>query len=237
MAIKKTKSKISSNRDNLCIYCNKGFSRPKTLLAHMCVKKQRYNDRNTPGGRKGLYVFRMYCSMATNSTKVKSDMDFINNNFYMAFVKFGRYLLALQPIDSDGFIRYLVMNSIKIDEWTSEETHEKYLEEYSQKEPAEKALERTVITMQEWAEENNDVYVNFFKSVHPVEATYLIRGGRISPWVIFLSQNGYDLLEKMSTEQIDIIANMIDADFWQKQIMKNKDDAKFIRDILKEAGI
>lgn len=237
MATKKTKLKKSSNRDNLCKFCSKGFSSEKTLISHLCPKKKRYADKDTPGARLGFRAFQRFFELTTQSKTPKSEMDFIQSPYYIAFVKFGRYLIDLHPLSPEEFTDFLIKNAIPLKSWCVEAVYEKHLSLYTKKEPACRAAERSIVTMTVWADENNDDYNNFFKHVHPVEATHLIRSGHISPWVLYLAESGQELFDRLNDEQAKLISNVIDPDYWQDKMLKKKDDVVFIRTILKGANI
>lgn len=237
MATKKTKLKKSSSRDHECKFCNKGFSTERTLSAHMCPKKRRWTDRNTPGAKLGFRVFQRFYELSTSSTKPKTEMEFIKSQYYTAFVKFGRFLIEINPIDAEGFITFVIEKSIPLDKWTRTEAYESYLFEFIQKERPERAIERTIISMSEWAKDNESVYNEFFQKVHPVEATFMIKSGHISPWVLYLADSAEYLFNRLNDEQGTIIGTVIDPEFWQKEFSRRRDDVRFIRGILKEAKI
>lgn len=237
MATKKKILKRSSNRDNCCKFCNKGFASEKTLIAHMCPKKRRFKDKDTPGAQLGFRVFQRFNELSMNSKKPKTEMDFINSSFYAEFVKFARYLIALNPLGIEGFIDFLIKNAIPLKSWSSEGVYEEYLYEFTKKELPDRAIERTIIAIDEWATTNNCEMGDFFKAVHPVEATYLIKSGHISPWALYLADTAGELFARFNSEQATIISNIIDPDHWHKEIMRRKDDVSFIRSILAGAQL
>ena len=109
MAIKKTKLKKSLK----CKYCEKSFSTEKTLIAHMCVKKQRFKDKDTPGARLGFRAFQRFYELSVRSKTPKTELDFIKSQYYTSFVKFGRHLIALDPIASEEYLDFLIKNAIE----------------------------------------------------------------------------------------------------------------------------
>lgn len=232
---KKTLKK--SLRDNICQFCNKGFSSEKTLSSHMCVKKRRYTDKDTPGARLGFRIFQRFYKMTTNSKEPKTETDFINSQYYMSFVKFARYLIDLNPIESEKFVEFVIKNGIRLSDWEKEYVYSLFLQEYIKKEPVERAAERTILEMSRWAEKNNTELCMFFKEISAVEATYLIRSGRISPWVIYLSSTAGELLDKLNSEQGKMIDGIIEPTFWNKEFTKRKDDAKFIMQVCEVAKL
>ena len=237
MVTKTTKSKASLVRNNICKFCNKGFSSEKILISHMCVKKRRYKDKDTPGARIGFRVFQRFYELTTSSKNLKTEVDFINSRYYISFVKFGRYLIQLNSFETNGFIDFLIMNSVPLKVWENEEVYEQYLKMYVKKELPEKAFERTINTMVKWGKENNDMYNNFFKNANTIEATFLIRSGHISPWILYLSSAADDLFSRLSNDQGELIERAIDPEYWEQIISSKKEDVKFIVNILEKAKL
>lgn len=228
---------MSSVSENECKFCKKSFRREKTLASHMCSKKRRYMDRKRPPNKMGHYVYQLFFKKTTNAKKDKDIYDFINSQYYSDFVRFGRHICELNPISPERFINYVIDNGIKLKDWTKDYVYDSYLKELIIKEPAERALERTIKEMDKWAEENNDVFNNFFINANVNEATFMLRNGRVSPWVLYLSETGDQLLNKMNIEHEKIIAESIDPDDWKKIFEKRPDEVDFVMGILKEAEL
>ena len=236
MATRKKKL-VKSSRGEICPFCEKGFSTEKTLASHMCVKKRRYADRKTPGARLGFRVFQRFFEITTRSRNIKTEIEFIKSQYYSDFVKFGRHLVSLNPLAPDQFIDFVIENGVKLKEWTSPHVYETFLQEYIKREPAERAVERTIIEMDKWAQLHEVHYNKFFSGVSEVEATFLIRSGKISPWVLYLSDSANELLERLNREQGTIIESAINPTEWHKIFSKHEDDVKFVKSIIAKAGL
>ena len=222
---------------HVCKFCSKGFGSERTLSVHMCVKKKRWAERDTIGSRIGFRVFQRFYELTTQSKKPKTQEDFIESKFYADFVKFGRHLVRLNPINADAFIDFVIKNGVKLSQWGEDFVYDTFLEDFMKTESAEAALERTILEMQDWATENKKEYFNFFREVNANEATFLIRAGRISPWVLYLAPSADELFTRLSYEQGKIINTVIDPARWQARFMLKKDDVKFVTTILEEAGL
>ena len=111
------------------------------------------------------------------------------------------------------------------------------LKEYVKKEPGLKALERTIIYMSKWGEEHNQAWQTYFVNVSPSRAVYDIRSGKVSPWVLYLSDTGGTLLERFNDEQVKMIQDNIDPPFWMKLFKKNKDEVAEIKQTCEEANL
>lgn len=223
--------------EHTCKYCKKSFSKESTLARHMCPKKKRFIDKDSVGSRIGFRVFQRFYELTTTATKQKTIEDFIESNYYLAFVKFGRHVADLNPIDFEKFITFVINSGIKLDDWTKDYVYDAYLIDLIHKEPSERAVERTITTMAQWAEENNRPYNVFFNEASVFELTFLIKTGRISPWVLYLAETAETVFNRFNSEQYKMIEPIIDTKIWAKKLTKNEDDCKFIKTILKEAQL
>lgn len=231
------KAKMNSKADNSCKFCSKVFTSERTLSSHMCVKKRRWTDKDTIGARLGFRVFQRFSELSTNSKKVKTDMDFINSPYYADFVKFGRYLVELDPVYPEKFIDFVIRNGVKLKDWTASYVYDAYMGEMTKTELPEAAVERTILEMSQWCDANIVQLSDFFKSISAVEATFKIRAGRISPWVLYLAESADFLMSRLSPEQGKIIHTAIDPSKWQVIFMLKKADVDFVQTVLKESGL
>lgn len=226
-----------ANNDNTCKYCKKSFTRESTLASHMCPKKKRMTEQNTLSSRLGFRVYQMFYQMTTRAHKAKTFDDFINSSLYTAFVKFGRYLGHRDAVNAEKFAEYIIRNGMEMKEWSKDYVYDAYLQDLMKKETVEKALERSIVAMQEWAEENNTAFNKFFLEVSPGEATHIIRSGRMSPWVLYLAPSASTLMSQLSPEQGQLIGNIIDPNIWKARFTSRPSDVEFVYTVLDEAGL
>jgi len=222
---------------NTCKFCERTFKSEQTLAKHMCTKKQRMADKDTIGAQLGYRVFQRFYELSTTGKKPKSFMDFIESQYYIAFVKFGRHLVALNPIDSNDFVDYVIKNAIKLSDWQKDKVYSDYLRIHMEKEPVDRAVERSIIEMGEWSKNSNMPLSDFFTHINTIEAVFLIKSGRISPWVLYLSDSSSKLLADFTEEQLALVKEVIDPRAWQHTFISNPNDVTFVKHILREAGL
>ena len=85
--------------------------------------------------------------------------------------------------------------------------------------------------------EINADWTTFFKEVSLPRAIHMIRSGKISPWVLYNSEGGIGLLEKLSAEQMTMIEDYISPGPWAKRFQDSPEDVKFVMDVTKAAGL
>lgn len=220
-----------------CKFCKTKFHKESTLQTHMCVKKRRHMDINTSGSRLGFRTFQRFYELHVKSKKPKSTDDFINSPYYIDFVKFGNHLALLKPVHTEQYIDYVIMNGVKLKDWTKDFVYELYIEDLVKKEPATSATDRTITHIMEWCDKNNVPFGEFFKEVSANEAAYLIKTGKISPWVLYLSPSGEALMNRFNEDHSNMIGGVIEPGVWMKKFKKLEEDVEYIRNLLEQAGL
>jgi hypothetical protein len=220
-----------------CKYCGTKFHKESTLQTHLCVKKRRHIDLNSSGSRFGFRTFQRFYEITANSKKLKTTDDFINSPYYIEFVKFGNHLATLRPVYLEQFIDFVIRNGVKLKDWTKDFVYDTYIEDLVKREPAVSATERTITDIMDWCEKNNSEFKYFFENVSANEAAYMIRTGRISPWVLYLCATGGDLMNRFNEDHAKMIGSIIDPGFWMKKFKKNDEDVEYIKNLLEQAGL
>jgi|TARA_B110000503_G_scaffold38977_1_gene64111 hypothetical protein len=220
-----------------CKWCKKSFKSETTLAVHMCVKKRRFADKDMTHIRLSHRAFQMFYDLNTSAKHPKTMEDFILSPYYESFVKFGRACQVNEWLQPEKFTEWLIKTGVKLKLWISDAQYDKFLKEYVKKEPGLRALERTIIYMAKWGEENNEAWQSYFVNVSPSRAVYDIRSGKVSPWVLYLSDTGGTLLERFNDEQVKMIQDNIDPPFWMKLFKKNKDEVAEIKETCERANL
>jgi hypothetical protein len=235
MATPKQKSS-SSGSEHTCRWCEKSFQKESSLVAHVCPKKRRWTDRTLTHVRLAHQVYNRFYELTTQSHKPKSQEDFIRSPYYGDFVKFGRACVSNNYIETSAFADWLIENSVKLRDWCKDSVYNDFLRHYIKREPALRALERTIEYLVEWGEENNQPWNTYFANASTPRAVHDIRAGRVSPWVVYMSETGGVLMEKLSSEQWAMIWPIMDTDFWMP-VFKNSPDQQTIQQLCKEANL
>ena len=220
-----------------CVHCDKSFMKEKTLVAHMCERKRRALQRDEKRVQAGYMAFNRFWQLTQKAKKIKTYDEFADSSYYNAFVKFGSFLNNVDPLYPEKFVDWVIKSGVKLDHWCRDELYEKYLFETIKSEPVESAVQRSLQTMMEWADENHAVFAHYFNYVSLNRAVHDILNGRISPWIILNTQSGYKMINMMSDEQLDMIAPAFDVPYWQRKFKDQPADVALVKEICKEVGI
>lgn len=223
-----------------CKYCKKEFKKESTLAAHLCEPKRRYQQQNETGVQLGFKAYLRFYELTQGSAKLKTYEDFVNSPYYMAFVKFGRYLVAIRCINTGSFTDWLLKNNKKIDHWTKDAFYIEWIHEYLKKENVKDALERALNEMQNLADEDAKLqgqFYNYFRLANSNRICQHIANGRVSAWIVFNCSSGVEFLETLNEEQLSLIIEWIDPDYWQRKFTDYMADTEWTKHILKQAGL
>jgi len=220
-----------------CVHCKKKFMQEKTLVAHMCERKRRALQKDEKRVQAGFMAYNRFWQLTQNVKKSKSYDEFADSSYYNAFVKFGSFINNVNPIYPDKFIDYVIKSGEKLDNWCKDKLYESYLFEMLKTEPVEAAVQRTVQTMMEWADAHDANFAHYFNYVSLNKAVHDILNGKISCWIILNSTAGKTMVQKMSDEQVAMIAPVFDVKFWLKKFKEFPADTAMVLEICKEIGI
>ena len=96
-----------------CQYCEKTFRRETSLAVHLCEPKRRYQEREEIGVQLGLQSYLRFYETTQGSARLKTFDDFARSPYYRAFVKFGRYCVAIRAINIPRLIDWLLKSNKK----------------------------------------------------------------------------------------------------------------------------
>ena len=227
-----------SDKPYVCKYCGTGYTREKTLAVHMCDKKRRALQKNEKRVQLGFYAFNRFYETSMASKKAKTYEDFSNSQYYNAFVKFGSFISNVKPLYPEKYIDYVVTSGVKLDHWCREEMYEKYAVELIRKEGVETALERSVITMMEWADEqDNATWNHYFHYISLNRAVWHLKDGKISPWLVLNCKSGKEMLSKLNNEQLEMIFHVMDPSHWAMRFKRNPKDVELVKTVVKESNL
>jgi hypothetical protein len=163
--------------------------------------------------------------------------NFIDSQYYNAFMKFGRHIRDLNAVEPAKFIDYVIKNNLPIDKWTHDFVYEQYIRELTRQETAEQALERNIMLMNEWSMQSGENWFDFFRKVNTNQAVMWIKSGRISPWLLYNVDSAVEFFERCSSEQLSMIKSCAPPGPWKIKFNKNSESCNFIRQTLRESGM
>lgn len=220
-----------------CQYCGNKFTKEKTLAVHLCEQKRRALAKHEKHVVIGYDTYNRFYKLTQNSKHEKTYDDFAKSPYYNAFVKFGSFVSNVNPLYPDKFIDYVISSGVKLDHWCRDELYDQYVGHLIKTENVETALQRSITHMMSWADANNSVWNHYFNYVSLSRATYDIKDGKISPWIVLNCKSGKDMLRKFNDEQLNAISSILDIPFWMQKFKKLPADAELVKQVAKESNL
>jgi len=208
-----------------------------TLAAHMCEKKRRALQKDEKRVRYGFYAFQRFYKLSAGTKREKTYDEFCRSPYYNAFCRFGSFISNVRPLYPEKYIDHVVTSGVKLDHWARDTMYEKYVLEFILKEDVHTALERSIQTMIEWAEENNSIWNHYFLYVSLNRAVWHIKDGKISPWLILNCKTGKEMLSKFNDEQLELVYHVINPEHWALRFKRHSSDVQLVKEVAKESNL
>lgn len=229
---------MSNSKPYVCEYCGTGYTKESTLAVHLCEKKRRALQKDEKRVRYGFYAFQRFYRLSAGAKTDKTYEEFCVSPYYNAFVKFGSFISNVRPLYPEKYIDYVVTSGVKLDHWCRDEMYEKYAVDLILREDVTTALERSVMTMMEWAEEHEPAPWNhYFQHVSLNRAVWHIKDGKISPWLILNCKTGKEMLSKFNDEQLGLVYHVINPEHWALRFKRSPKDVDLVKEISKESNL
>lgn len=221
-----------------CRYCKKDFVRESTLAKHLCEQKRRVLAKNDKQNRIAYQAWLLFRRLTIANIKHdKSYEDFTANKYYIDFMKLSKHIVDLKTEDPEAFVKFILMNSVSIKNWTKAVVYEAYVKEKTKKEPVERAVERSILNMKAWAEKTGCSYQEYFVKVGTPEAVQDLRMGRISPWCTLATDQGSRLIDRLEPGQVEALIEYMDPKSWRVKVKRQRQDAEWVQQVFNQAEI
>lgn len=221
-----------------CKYCKKDFVRESTLASHLCEPKRRFLAKDDKQNRIAYQSWLLFRKLTIANIKHdKPYEEFIVNKYYADFMKLAQHIIDLNLDDPEGFVKFIIMNSIKINDWRKAVVYETYIKDRTKKETVERAIERSLLNMKAWAEKTDGQWQDYFQAVSTPEAVQDIRMGRISPWCTFATDQGSRLIDRLEPGQVQQLVEYLEPEKWRVKVKRHQPDAEWVQQVFNQAEI
>lgn len=221
-----------------CKYCGKDFVRESTLAGHLCENKRRVLAKDLKQNRIAYQSWLLFRRLTIANVKHDKDYEeFVSNKYFMGFMKLAKHIIDLNLEDPEGFVKYIIMNSVPMHKWQTALVYESYVKDRTKKETVERAIERSVLNMKAWGERTNNSWEDYFQKVSTPDAVQDIRMGRISPWCTFATDQGSRLIDRLEPGQIQQLVEYIEPQSWRVKVKRHQQDANWVQHVFNKAEI
>lgn len=238
---KTTKKGASDAPEYKCRFCDKTFKRENTLMSHKCIKRDRYNERESRHMREAYRLYIMFMDAYKLSMKKNEEplMQFIKSRYFNDFYDFASYILSNDILNKENFIKYIFTSGLSVYEWRTHKTLETWVIKCIRDEHPRRAITRSINALIEWEKITENEWHTFFENVSTERAIMWIETGKISPWLIYLAPKSSVslLIQRFSDSEIEYLTKYLDLNYFQILQIRYKEDVEDIKNLLIEAGI
>ena len=221
-----------------CKYCNKSFAKETTLISHMCEQKRRALAKDDKQNRIAYQLWLQYRRLSMANVKHdKPYEEFTTNKYFTGFMKLAKRIIDLNIRPPEDFLRFIVMNSVKMHDWCKDFVYEEYIKSMLKSESVDRAVERSILYMKEWAESTGNNWQEYFVKVPTTLAMNDIKMGRISPWCTFATDQGSRLIDRMDETEVVSLIDYLEPKSWKVRVKRQAQDASWIQEVFNQAEI
>ncbi|VVC05086.1 Uncharacterised protein [uncultured archaeon] len=219
-----------------CEFCENSFSRQKTLLFHLCEQKRRFQQKDELYARYGFYAFSMLQKNCLRTLPC-TEKEFRTSEVYLALVKWGHFIQNIQCLDFKKYLQWLVGLKVPVDKWDKDEIYDCWIQAYVFQENVWASFQRSLETMTNWGEESNSPMEEYFLRAGNARILTDVQRGRITGWIIFLSETGKKWLQNLPNGDMKLVWNWINPERWKLELEKYPLEVKEIQLALEKEKI
>jgi len=237
--IKPTQAPILlSNRPEFeCNWCHRKYSKETTLASHLCEQRRRWLQKDTPPARLGLEAFLEIQEYFHQNRLTRTEEDFRNSDYYLACMRWGRFVISIKCADPIGYLKWLLKNNVGIDDWSKDELYDYWLQYTVFIEDAWDSVSRSIKSMTEWAEDNGKEFKDYFRQAQTARIITDVRKGFITGWTVLCSESGCAWAESLEQSDLDLVWAWLEAPQWAAKFQQAPDTVRKIKEICAEAGL
>lgn len=135
--------------------------------------------------------------------------------------------------DTNGHLIYefgiwLLKNKISVYHWKKNNFYTQFIQSYIMGENPRDAVTRSIDNIQ-----HIDQFGSFFNDFSVGRILMMIETGKISPWLIILSDNSQNFITRLHGEQLAYFSKIINMDIWQRKMNRYPKICNTIKNELK----
>ena len=164
------------------------------------------------------------------------DMVELIKQTHILLITINQYTIDVKCVNTGAYIDHLLKQQIPLDRWCQDSVYEAFMLRWTRTEPVWDAIQRSLVTAADWADQNNSDVAHYFRYATDSRIISDIARGRMSAWLIYASVDGVNWLQQLMPEQQRVIYDWIDPDHWQRQILDER-DMPAVRKMLSQLGM
>lgn len=197
-----------------CAYCGSLFKTQRGATTHACGRMKLAEGVGGMQAARAYDLFAFWSVYNGFATKQKKFEQFTRSPYFRVFVDFVAYCERSGVTSSREYLRWLSDKRIPSKKWSVDSVLTHHRLELHRREDAISASTRCVDRIVIWCSQKGAAPSYFFDLATGSELVSWVKAGKMSPWVLLLSEHGERALGKLSEEQMHSLAGSLDVPYW-----------------------
>jgi hypothetical protein len=219
------KKLLNNTKKYTCEFCEKSFARENTVNSHVCVMRDRYNQRNESYVKTAHNLWKEINNLPSQYKEIQY---FEKDKTYKSITEFTKYAEENNYTFIYEYGVWLLKNKIIERNWYKNEIYQQFLKQHLLTEHPREAVVRSIEYIA-----NIDEMGKFFKTCQVGKILTYIETGRVSPWLVLLADNTNDFLDRLENEKLTYFKKLINFDVWQSRMKRYEKSTMSIKKDLK----
>jgi len=155
----------------------------------------------------------------------------------LACLRFGRFVLDINCLNPTEYLEWLQKLKVPIDNWNNDIVYSAWLQDLVFTENIWDAVDRSISTMMEWAEENKLEFNNYFKEAGGARILFDTQRAKISGIILYCSDSGKEWLNNLSASDLEIVWPVVNSNRWSVKFQKDTNIFEEVCKVCNEAGL
>lgn len=219
-----------------CEYCGSVLKTTRGLEKHRCQRKALIEETGEISLVRAYTLFDFWFRYNGLAKKSKTIEQFMKSPYFNLFIGFEKHVAASR-VHSREFLKWLVDTRVNSRDWTKESVLAAFSSFYSKNCEAVPSMTKTLENIAVWCDQHGIDSGDFFRYIGPGEAIQWMRNGKLSPWVVLVSEKSMQMFERMSKEQIDFSGELMDLDHWEARFRSSPSETDVVKKSLEGMGL
>jgi hypothetical protein len=215
-----------------CEYCGSSYVRK-----HSCRKKAQAQAAGDMGVMRAHALFERWWRRNMRGKKPKTLSQFAASPLFSTFILLERLVSEVYMPSGASYLDWLMDNGIASRDWCKNSTVDRFKKTHSREQDPIALATRSLESVARWCDDAGIDVSSFYSRVPLSDAMLWIQNGRLSPWVLLLSERSGDLFDRMNEDQLERVMASIDLSYWEARFRVSSDESDRIRAMLREMGL
>lgn len=217
-----------------CEFCGKVLKTEAGAAKHACRQKKFADSTSQVSLARAFYLFDFWFRYNGVSKKPKTFEQFSKSPYLGVFISLEEFSKRMR-VSGRAYVKWLSDEHVPSRKWSDESVCANF-RRASDVDPLVLTL-ASLSEMAKWCDERDVDMSDFFRKIAPGEAVMWASDGKLTAWVVFLTESSLNLFERMSAEQQQKCFEALDMEGWESRSEVEPESVERVRSVLAEMGL